>query len=212
MKQQINRTLQTLFRCLHRLPNVFGIISGRWRGLKSLWTTAKFKSCPPSVNFNEICKLSGCDCITIGENTVFGKGLFLTAVSNYYNQHFNPELTIGHHCNFGAYNHITCSNKISIGDYCLTGKWITISDNNHGTSDRESLKLHPESRRITSKGPVIIGNNVWIGDKASILSGVTIGESAVIAANSVVTKDVPAYCVVAGNPAVVIKDNLSSLC
>ena len=58
---------------------------------------------------------------------------------------------------------------------------------------------------MTSKGPVIIGDNVWIGDKATILGGVTIGESVIIAANSVVTKDVPPYSVVAGIPAKVIK-------
>lgn len=58
---------------------------------------------------------------------------------------------------------------------------------------------------VTSKGPVIIGSNVWFGDKATILPNVTIGDGAVIAANSVVTKDVPAYSVVAGNPAKIIK-------
>ena len=62
-------------------------------------------------------------------------------------------------------------------------------------------------RPVVSKGSVIIGNNVWIGDKATILPNVTIGDGAVIAANSVVTKDVPAYSVVAGNPAKVIKEN-----
>ena len=60
-------------------------------------------------------------------------------------------------------------------------------------------------RFVTSKGPVIIGNNVWIGDKATVLPNVTIGDGAVIAANAVVTKDVPPYSIVAGNPAKVIK-------
>ena len=60
-------------------------------------------------------------------------------------------------------------------------------------------------RSVMSKGPVIIGNDVWIGDKATILPGVTIGDGAVIAANAVVTKDVPAYSVVAGNPAKIVK-------
>ena len=53
--------------------------------------------------------------------------------------------------------------------------------------------------------PVTIGNNVWIGAGVNILPGVTIGDNAVIAAGSVVTKDVPSDCVVAGNPAVVKK-------
>lgn len=56
-----------------------------------------------------------------------------------------------------------------------------------------------------SKGPVIIGQNVWVGDKATILPGVTIGDGAVIGANSVVTKDVPPYSIVGGNPAKVLK-------
>ena len=65
----------------------------------------------------------------------------------------------------------------------------------------------PFERKIISKGPVIIGDNVWIGDKVTILSGVRIGNGVVVAANSVVTKDVPEYCVVAGNPARVIRSN-----
>ena len=52
---------------------------------------------------------------------------------------------------------------------------------------------------------VIIGNNVWIGDKATILPGVKIGDGCIIAANTVVTKDVPPYSVVAGNPGVILK-------
>lgn len=82
---------------------------------------------------------------------------------------------------------------------------MTITDNSHGNTDIDNLKLKPIDRKIFSKGPVIIGNNVWIGDKATILPNVTIGDGAVIAANAVVTKDVPAYCVAAGNPAKIIK-------
>ena len=54
----------------------------------------------------------------------------------------------------------------------------------------------------------MIGDNVWIGDKATVLPGVTIGDGAVIAANAVVTKDVPAFTVVAGNPARIIKQSI----
>ena len=117
----------------------------------------------------------------------------------------NPYLKIEDNCNFGAYNHITCANKVVIGEYCLTGKWVTITDNSHGETDYDSLLLPPKQRDITTKGPVVIGKNVWIGDKATILPGVTIGDGAVIAASAVVTKDVPAYSVVGGNPAKIMK-------
>lgn len=116
-----------------------------------------------------------------------------------------PFLKIGSHCSFGAFNHITCANKVVIGDYCLTGKWVTITDNSHGETDSDSLHLPPSKRPVTSKGAVVIGNNVWIGDKATILPGVTIGDGAVIAANAVVTKNVQAYSVVGGNPAKILK-------
>lgn len=94
---------------------------------------------------------------------------------------------------------------ISIGNNVLTGKWVSIVDNDHGLTDRATLKLPPLDRKLVSKGEIRIGDNVWIGDKVTILSGVTIGENAVIAANSVVTKDVPPYCVAAGNPCRVVK-------
>ena len=103
------------------------------------------------------------------------------------------------------YNHITCTNKIIIGDNLLTGRWVTITDNIHDKTDYKTLQQPPLMRLVTSKGVVLIGNNVWIGDKATILPNVTIGDGAVIAANSVVTKDVPAYSVVASNPAKVVK-------
>lgn len=116
----------------------------------------------------------------------------------------NPELTIGSNCSFGAFNHITCANRIKIGDSLLTGKWVTITDNSHGETDKTTLGMRPQKRPITSKGPVIIGDNVWIGDKATILPGVTIGDGAVIAANAVVTENVPEFSVVGGIPAKVI--------
>lgn len=197
-----------------------------------MWTTAKFKSCPPSVRFNTINALVNPECISIGEETVFDRGLFLGAHNKYYCainkaphdgelvginkqglniQQLTPELIIGSHCNIGAYNMITCTNKITIGDNLLTGKWVTITDNSHGATDYDSLNIPPTLRPLVSKGPVTIGNNVWIGDKVTILPGVTIGDGAVIGANSVVTKDIPAYCVAAGNPAKQIRNRCAHI-
>lgn len=119
----------------------------------------------------------------------------------------NPSITIGDNCSFGAFNHITCINKIIIGNGVLTGKWVTITDNSHGETNRATLDIPPAQRAHTSKGPIVIEDNVWICEKATILPGVTIGKGAVIAANAVVTKDVPPYCVVAGAPAIIVKDN-----
>ena len=65
-----------------------------------------------------------------------------------------------------------------------------------------------ESEKEKSIQNIKIGNHVWIGQNAAILKGVTIGDGAIVAANAVVTKDVPAHCAVGGNPAKVIKENV----
>lgn len=153
------------------------------------------------------------ECITIGDGTSFGENVFLTAWTSYdciidgnaTQQTLTPDIVIGRNCHFGYNNHITATNNITIGDNLLTGKWVTITDNSHGEMTMEEMELDPLKRPISSKGPVTIGNNVWIGDKATILPNVSIGDGAIIAANSVVTKDIPPFSVAAGNPARIIK-------
>ena len=116
-----------------------------------------------------------------------------------------PNLEIGHNVSIGEYSHITCANKITIGDGVLTGRFVLITDNSHGNNTKEVAEIAPLAREINSNGPVCIGANVWIGDKVTILPNVTIGKGCIIAANAVVTKDIPEYSVAAGVPAKVIK-------
>lgn len=181
-----------------------------WRNVfRSMWVSGSFKKCGEKVYFGEIGVLKGTEYISIGKGSAFGPGLFLTAwdrfITDSGTQAFEPEIIIGGNCCFGAYNHISAINRIEIGNGCLTGKWVTITDNSHGTTDYTTLQKIPLKRPLYSKGPVRIGDNVWIGDKVTILPGVTIGDGSVIAANAVVTKDVPAYSVVAGIPAQIVK-------
>lgn len=173
--------------------------------VRSLWLHNFFLDCHNTVFFGEIGRIHGSKCISIGANTFFDDFFYLTAWPEYVGE--KPVLKIGSNCSFGSFIHITCAHEIIIGNCVLVGKCVTITDNNHGTTDKNSLLEKPFERKIISKGPVIIGDNVWIGDKVTILSGVRIGNGVVVAANSVVTKDVPEYCVVAGNPARVIRSN-----
>ncbi len=210
MKIRFKIIILTIFKLLRTClcyPVICEILENKVRLLKSYWISAGMKRCDDVVLFGKIGLLKGLECIEVGKNTRFCDDIFLTAWLKYGKQMFNPKIRIGSGCLFGEFNHITAINSVEIGDYCLTGKCVTISDNNHGTTDFEVLQQRPIKRDLYSKGPVVIGDNVWIGDKATILGGVVIGDSVVIAANSVVTKDIPSYCVVAGNPARIIKDN-----
>jgi len=94
---------------------------------------------------------------------------------------------------------IRCTNNIKIGKNVAISHDVTIMD-----SDAHNIKY--EGYQMTK--PITIGDNVWIGSRALIMKGVNIGNGAIVAAGSVVTKDVPANCMVAGVPAKVIKKNI----
>lgn len=122
-------------------------------------------------------------------------------------------VTIGKYTNIWGPNTeiFAAENKISIGNFCSIASNVTIQEYNHNIDYFTTSFIHKHllndlvKKEITSKGDIIIGNDVWIGTKCVILSGVTIGNGAVIAANSVVTKSVPDYAIVGGNPAKIIK-------
>lgn len=149
-------------------------------------------------------QINGANCIKIGQNCRFGRYAILSAWEKYGKQQFCPSITIGDNCSFGDYVHITCISSIYIGG-TLTGRFVTITDNAHGNKDLTDLCDPPVRRQLHSNGPIVIQNNVWIGDKVTILPNVIIGEGAVIGANSVVTKNIPPFSIAAGNPAKIIK-------
>lgn len=163
---------------------------------------SRLGACGRGTRFGSVEYVTGHRHIRVGSNTVFLPHLFLTAWGGRSDE---TKISVGDNCSIGAYCHISALRGIIIGDNVLTGKWVTIVDNDHGLTDRTTLDQPPLERELVSKGEIKIGDNVWIGDKATILSGVTIGENSVIAANSVVTRDVPSYCVAAGNPCRVVK-------
>lgn len=144
--------------------------------------------------------------ISIGDYTTIGSHSILGCWTKYGNQEFSDaSITIGNHCSIGECNHITACNKITIGDGLLTGRYVIISDNSHGGLSKEESLIAPVNRELKSKGEVVVGNNVWLGDKVAVLGGVHIGNNVIVAVNAVVTKDVPDNCVVAGVPARIIK-------
>jgi virginiamycin A acetyltransferase len=123
------------------------------------------------------------------------------------------KVNIGHHTTINGPNVQILSklNPIQIGNFCSIAKDVTIQEYNHKV-DRLStynFEKHIFAGKsiddVVSKGAITIGSDVWIGTKSVILSGVTIGHGAIVAAGSIVTKDVPPYAIVGGNPARVIR-------
>lgn len=109
------------------------------------------------------------------------------------------DTVIGHDCSF------TVARRITIGRHCLFAPSVWVADSN-GHSTDPAARLAGLPPRPEEVRPVTIGDNVWIGSRAMIFPGVTVGEGSVIAAASVVRRDVEPYTVVAGNPAVKVKD------
>lgn len=96
---------------------------------------------------------------------------------------------------------IECSGGVKIGRYLHTGRGLTIFSTNHNYKRPTAIPY--DSTNIEQ--PVEIGDFVWLGANVTIMPGVTIGEGAVVGGGSVITRDVPKYAVVGGNPARVLK-------
>lgn len=114
----------------------------------------------------------------------------------------NIRLKIGNNVDVGNNTFISANNNIQIGNHVIMSAYVFITDHDHGFID---IKKNLHEQPLTEKGSVVIEDNVFLGVKSTLLKNVTIGEYSVIAANSVVTKNVPPYSVVAGIPAKVIK-------
>ena len=168
------------------------------------------------------------------KNSVFGKNTVFGHMAKCYNDFSSNSITIGDSCDIQCtiiskhngkviignnttirYNStIGAINSIDIGNYVIISNNVSIYDNNNHPTSPKLRKEMSLSGFYSEKwdwinsvsSSIVIKDNVWIGEKSMILKGVTIGEGSIIAAGSVVSKDVPPYVIVAGNPARVVKE------
>lgn len=157
----------------------------------------------------KICDKSDCsasrgDLITIGSNC---------EICGRLESQGEGKIRIGDYT--GIYHHTVIGSvcSIDIGSYVLISNHVHIYDNNnHPISPRQRKEIcqngfRGEAAKWTRSAskPIVIEDNVWIGEYAAVLKGVRIGKGAIVASHAVVTKDVPPYTIVAGNPARVVK-------
>jgi len=131
--------------------------------------------------------------LTLGRWVFIGKGNAIRC--------HEGNLRIGDKVVFGAKNTINCYLDIEIGNDCIFADWIYICDFDHRYED---MNIPIKNQGIV-KSPVKISQNCWIGEKSTVLRGVTVGEGSVIASHALVNRDVPANSIVGGVPARVLK-------
>jgi acetyltransferase-like isoleucine patch superfamily enzyme len=145
-----------------------------------------------STQFDGPVLVAGPVTLSLGPGCRLGTGVHFDTPSG--------SITVGSHVRINAGCVLVSYARITIGDDCLIGEYVSIRDANHGMS--VGLPMRLQAHR---SAPVAIGRNVWIGRGSVVLMGVTIGDGAVVAANSVVSRDVPADAIVGGAPAKLIR-------
>lgn len=173
--------------------------------LYTLWLKMAFKKVGNNVFIAYPLSLHGGKYVTIGDNFSCDQRLRLDAWDNFLGDKFNPEIIIGNNVSIQKDCHIGAINIIVIGNNVLLASKVYISDHSHGEISSKALSLPPAKRKLFSKGPVIIEDNVWLGEGVVVLPNVTIGENTIVGANSVVTKTFPKNSIIAGNPAKLIR-------
>lgn len=186
-------------------------ISARWMWLLNSGNRMDDKewfSYGENVTINSPLVLDGCDKISVGNDVYICNGLRLQIYDRKLgdNADFmnceNPVVVIGDGCYFCYNLSILAKERVYIGRDVLIASNVLISSESHGINPESDV---PYKWQSLSGGEVVIGDGCWIGEKVVVLPGVHIGKKCVIGAGSVVTKSVPDFCIVVGNPARVVK-------
>jgi len=163
----------------------------------------KLFKCGKNIFIDPSCDISNYEFISMGNNIIIDKdSCILCPLKFYEGIPEKPIIILDDSVCLGRRTFISGIKRVYLHKNVILGQNVFISDHNHNYEDIDKPICEQGINKIES---VEIGENTWIGTNASILSGVKIGRNCIIGANSVVTKSFPDYCVVAGNPAKIIK-------
>ena len=164
------------------------------------------RRCGKNIKLGQGLRIESPECISIGDNVVLNDGCWLSVMSENRERGMPPvklfpELIIGARTYIGRFGTIACIQKVFIGCDVMISDRVFIGDSTHGYQ-RTDLPIHEQY--MVSRGPIEIGEGTWIGIGVSVLGNVKIGRNCVVGAGSVVTKDIPDFCVAAGVPAKIL--------
>jgi acetyltransferase-like isoleucine patch superfamily enzyme len=143
--------------------------------------------------------------VTFGDRVTVGRFASVRP-SGLYGGEIGEGLIVGDNSNIGAYGYIGCAGLIRIGSNVMLSPRVSLYAENHNFDDMS----RPMKEQGVTREPIVIEDDCWIASHAVVLAGVTIGRGSIVAAGSVVTKDVPPFSIVAGSPARVIRSRLSA--
>lgn len=174
-------------RALDRLHALILLLSGRFRATLLRLRGARVGA---KTSLGQDVRTRRPWCIDLGARVEIEHGVFLKIVDD------SARLTVGDHAFIGAGSEIDVAEAVVIGAHTLIAPGVFITDHTHNSA--AGMRLDEQGSRTAA---VTIGADAWIGTRAVILAGVRIGDSAIIGAGAVVTKDVPANAIAAGVPA-----------
>lgn len=165
--------------------------------LNKIW----FKEWHKSSYIKNPILISGRKNISVGANVIIMNNARIEAVKKYNDVLFHPNIIFKKRVSIQQGVHLTCADSIIIGENTAIAAYVTITDINHPYDDI----FKPIEHQDIEVRPVVIGKDSKIYNGAVILPGVNIGNHVTVGANSVVTKDIPDYCVAVGAPAYIVK-------
>ena len=178
------------------ITRIFNFIQRR---LYYYFNKKKYKFLSSNAYIQKLLRVDGKENISIHKGVIIQKLSWIAAVP--LTKADKCHLMIGEGSIIGHFNHIFATCEIEIGKHVLTADKVYISDNQHEYTNINIPILHQKIKQLNK---IKIGDGTWIGENVCII-GASVGKNCVVGANSVVTKDIPDYCVAVGTPAKVIK-------
>lgn len=189
----LKRLIGLISPLLRKIRLVIKSISSKYKFLRAILCQYKFKKIGNKCSLGKnITILGNGNSITLGDAVAIRNNVLLAG---------NGSLKIGDNTAINGDTIISCYDQIKIGSDVMIAPRCYILDIDHSYKHRDL----PISKQGYDTAPIKIGDGVWLGTQVVITKGVTIGEGAIVAANSVVTKDIPPYTIYGGIPAKLIK-------